>query len=139
MKSVFFDASVLFSALYSQTGGSNALVQKVKAGVITGITSETVIEELYENTTKLGSITSKQIDDFVVDNDFKVCESISVEEIQKWVGRVEEKDIHVLVGALSTEADYLVTLDLKHIHNEKTQSLFPTIQIVTPKELLAIL
>ncbi|PIQ71380.1 hypothetical protein COZ40_01510 [Candidatus Roizmanbacteria bacterium CG_4_10_14_3_um_filter_39_13] len=134
--SVFFDASVLFSALYSITGGSFALVKLVKKGSIRGVTSQTVIEELEDNRTKFENLSEKDIDSLVINNNIIVYDSISFDELQPWVGKVEEKDIHVIVGALTTQCVYLVTLDKKHLHNAKTQALCPKIQILSPKELL---
>lgn len=135
-KSVFFDASVLFSALYSSKGGSFVLVEYVRKGVVRGITSQTVIEELWENASKFKDIDQNAIDQFILTNRFIVCDSISAEEILPWTGEIEEKDIHVVVGALSTQCPYLVTLDKKHLHNKKIQELCKDIQIVSPKELL---
>jgi len=138
IKSVFFDASVLFSALYSSSGGSFALVKQVRKGTIRGITSQTVIEELKENSAKFVHINQSMIDQFVIDNNFIVCDSISSEEIDPWIGKIEEKDIHVIVGTLSTRCSYLVTLDKKHLDNKKIHDLCKEIQIVSPKKLLAI-
>lgn len=134
--SVFFDASVLFSALYSLTGGSHALVELVKKGSIRGVTSQTVIEELENNISKFENLSQKDINSLIIDNNFIVCDSISFDEMRPWVGKVEEKDIHVVVGAFSTQCIYLVTLDKKHLHNAKTQAFCPDIKIVSPKELL---
>ena len=138
-KTVFFDASVLFSALYSSLGGSSTLVKQVKKGSIRGITSQTVIDELRENVSKLKHINQGMIDRFIVDNNFIVRDCISSEEIHPWIGKVEEKDIHVVVGALSTDCAYLVTLDKKHLNNKKIQHLCKGIQIGSPKELLIVI
>lgn len=138
-KVVFLDASVLFSALYSPTGGSYALITSIKNRLIRGITSQTVIEELYENITKLGDTTQKEIDDFIISHHILVCDHVTVDELTPWIGKIEEKDIHIVVGALSTSCHYLVTLDKKHLHNTQAQSLCKNIKIVNPKELLAII
>lgn len=137
IKSLFFDASVLFSALYSSRGASFALVELVKKGDIRGITSQTIIQELWDNVLKFKHFNQSTIDTFILESRFIVCDHISSEEIQPWIGKIEEKDIHVLVGALSTHCSYLVTLDKKHIHNRKTQTLCDEIQIMSPKDLLS--
>ena len=133
---IFFDASVLFSALYSLTGGSFALVQLVKKGSVRGVTSQTVIEELEKNLSKFKNLSLINIHNIISDNNIIVCDEISAEEVQIWRGHIEEKDVHVIVGALSTQCTYLVTLDKKHLHNAKTQALCTEIQILSPKELL---
>jgi len=138
-KAVFLDSSVLFSALYSLTGGSHALITSIKDRLTHGITSQTIIEELYENITKLRNTTQKEIDDFIIDHNILVCDHISAEELAPWMGKIEEKDIHVVVGALSTGCNYLVTLDKKHLHNTQVQSLCKDIKIISPKELLVLI
>ena len=45
---VFFDASVIIAALLSPTGGSALLFQFIKIGFIVGVTSQTVIAEVFE-------------------------------------------------------------------------------------------
>lgn len=134
--SVFIDASVLFSALYSSTGGSNALINLVKKGNIRGVTSQNVIEELENNVSKFENLSQKDVEILIFNSNIIVCDSISINELMPWMGKIEEKDIHVVVGALSTHCSYLVTLDKKHLHNAKTQALCSEVKIVSPKELL---
>lgn len=138
-KVVFLDASVLFSALYSHTGGSYTLITSIKNRLIRGITSQTVVEELYENITKLRDTTQEEIDDFIISHHILVCDHISNDELAPWMGKIEEKDIHVVVGAIATGCHYLVTLDKKHLHNTQVQSLCKNIKIVNPKEILALI
>lgn len=45
---VYFDASVIIAALLSPTGGSALLFQFIKNGAVTGIVSQTVLEEILE-------------------------------------------------------------------------------------------
>ena len=45
---VYFDASIIIAALLSPKGGSSELLKFVKKGIIKGITSQTVIEEILE-------------------------------------------------------------------------------------------
>ncbi|PIP64112.1 hypothetical protein COZ39_03745 [Candidatus Roizmanbacteria bacterium CG_4_10_14_3_um_filter_33_21] len=136
---VFFDTSVLFSALYSSKGGSYVLIEHVKKGIIQGITSQTVIDELSTNIIKIDRVSQTNINNLIINNHFIVCNDIPYEDIHPWIGKVEEKDIHVLVGTLSTNCEYLVTLDKKHLHTPKIQSLCKEMRVVTPKELLAMI
>ena len=140
MKRVFFDASVLFSALYSSRGGSFALVQLVLKGKIVGITSQTVIDELYENMHKIRKASKQEIDTFIQTNKLIVRESVGHKEIEQYIDQVEEKDAHVVAGAILTRCNFLVTLDKKHLNNSKIKKLFDKqIHIVSPKELLRLI
>lgn len=138
-KVVFLDASVLFSALYSSKGGSYALITSIKDKLIRGITSQTVVEELHNNIIKLQNISQKEIDNLLINNNILVCDHIDEKELLPWLGKIEEKDVHVIVGAISTGCHYLATLDKKHLHNKKVQSHCKDIKIVTPKELLELM
>lgn len=133
---VFFDASVIFSAIYSTKGGSAKVAALVKAGKIIGITTQTVIEEVTENVYKMKNIRKDSIEKFIVQNNFYVREAITIEEIKPYAKIVEQKDAHVLAGAYLTRSDYLVTLDKKHLDNISVQSKLSSLRITSPKNFL---
>lgn len=127
MIKVYLDASVIIPALLSSSGGSFKIVQFIKLGVFVGITSQTVIEEVENNSGKIHR-SSKEIRQFIYDNKILVREKIALAETVAYKGVVEEKDVHVYAGAKLTKCDYLVTLDKK---------LAKPLKIVRPQELLA--
>ncbi len=135
MKKVFFDASVLFSAIYSNTGASAKLVSLI-GKLIIGITTENCIEELERNIEKIRLSSSYQIQDFINQNKFIVREEINEYEIKPYKGLVDEKDSHVVAGAILTDGDFLVTLDKKHLNNKIVKQRLKKIDILSPKELL---
>lgn len=134
MIKVFFDASVLFSGFYSPTGASRALLELVKKNFIYGLTSQTVIDELEDNLYKF----SKQIniDSLIEEYSILIREKITVKEIEPYKTSIEEKDQHVVTGAVLTGCQYLVTLDKKHLDNQKIKENITKIKIISPKELL---
>ncbi|MBI2427129.1 MAG: PIN domain-containing protein [Candidatus Kerfeldbacteria bacterium] len=136
--SVFFDASVLFSALYSTSGGSRALALLVQRGVLRGYMSATVIEEVERHREKFPE-PLPDIHGFIVDFGFVVREHIEEDELEPWIGSVDLEDAHVIAGAVSMHADYLVSLDKKHLVNSHVQSRVTAVRIVTPKDCLAYL
>ncbi len=138
MRKVFFDASVIFSGLYSETGGSYRLVSLAKEKKLIAITSQTVIEELKDNLNKL-KMAADRVDDFIVENNFFVREEITEKEIKPLTGLVNIKDAHVVAGALSTNCSYLVTLDKKHLDNPTVAKKIKNLKILSPKKLLKIL
>lgn len=137
MIKVFFDASVIFSAIYSKSGGSSKLALLTQKKKILGITSETVLKEVEGNAHKFGP-AANDLTTFITENNFIVREKIASDELKPFISIVVEKDAHVLAGAVSTRADYLVTLDKKHINNESVKRKINKPQIVSPKELLSI-
>ncbi|OGK10365.1 putative toxin-antitoxin system toxin component, PIN family [Candidatus Roizmanbacteria bacterium RIFCSPHIGHO2_01_FULL_35_10] len=135
MIKVFFDASVIFSAIYSESGGSRKLTDFVKLRDIVGITTQTVIEEVEDNINKFRDrkASPKQ---FIKDSNFIVREKIKQSETKTYAEIVNEKDRHVLAGAILTGCSYLVTLDKKHLNNPLIKIKISKIIIVSPKELL---
>lgn len=139
MKKIFFDASVLFVALYSQTGGSHALCMLVKKKLIVGITSQTVINEILDNAGKLPQNIPDRVEFFVADCGFVIRNEITDQEIAPFLNRVDAKDAHVVAGAILTQCDYLVTLDQKHLNNEQIKEKITGCTIISPRTLLEVL
>lgn len=134
---VFFDASVIIAALLSPAGGSSLLFKYIKTGIITGITSQTVLEEMLEkDKPKKLKRSLEQIGEFITHSGLIVRESITTEEIAPYKGDVHEEDAHLFAGALLTKCTYLVSLDKKHVVQPDIQNKFLPLRIVTPKELL---
>ena len=134
---VFFDASVIIAAMLSPTGGSALLLKYIKSGKITGITSQTVINEILEEDKAERLKKSKsEIEDFIVCSALVVREEITLEEIEPYKNRVDVEDAHLIAGANLTKCAYLVSLDKKHIIREDIKKEFLPLKIVSPKELL---
>ena len=134
MITVFFDASVLFSGLYSSTGSSRALLELVKGKIIYGLTSKTVIDELEENIQKFDNRIN--IDLLINEYGILIREKISNDEIKPYTSIIEEKDCHVVAGAILTGSQYLVTLDKKHLDNQIIKEKINDVKIISPRDLL---
>lgn len=134
---VYFDASVIISALLSSTGGSRELINLVNRDVIRGITSQTVIEEILEEDkpTKLGK-AREDIKEFIFKSGLVVRKNVTIQEIEPYQDLIDVEDAHLIAGAKLTRCDYLVTLDKKHILRADVKKKFMPLQIVSPKELL---
>ena len=134
---VFFDASVIIAALLSPTGGSSLLLQYIKTGIIVGITSQTVLEEvLDEDKPKRLKRSYEEIGKFIAQSGLVVRESITIKEIAPYKDDVDEEDAHLFAGALLTKCSHLVSLDKKHVVRPDIKKKFLPLRIVTPKELL---
>lgn len=136
---VFFDASVLFSAIYSQTGASRWLVYLIKQGRIRGIVTRTIIEELEDNLCQFKDIEAEDIHLFIQENKFIVAEALTSGEIESYSTVVDSDDAHVVAGAIIIGCDYLVTFDKKHLDNPTVKKKVRGVKIISPKELLEIL
>lgn len=132
---VYFDASVIIAALLSPTGGSALLLEYVKKGKISGITSQTAIAEILDKTDKLNK-SRRQINYFIAESGLIIRKSITQKEIEPYRNKVDIEDAHLIAGANLTKSTHLVTLDKKHLLREDVQNKFLPLRIVSPKELL---
>lgn len=134
---VYFDASVIIAALLSPTGGSAQLFKFLKAGLIIGITSQTVIEEVLEEK-HLPKIkrSRSEIEEFITKSGLIIRRAITSEDIALYQGIISIDDAHLIAGSKLTKCEYLVTLDKKHLLAADIREKFLPLNIVSPKELL---
>jgi len=134
---VYFDASIVIAALLSPTGGLAQLFRFIKLGIITGITSQTVVEEVMEeDKTKRIKRSIDEIEQFIDKSELIVREAITDEELEPYQDQVDREDAHLIAGAKLTKCTHLVTLDKKHLLRSDIQEKFLPLLIVSPKEVL---
>lgn len=138
MKKVFVDASLIIAALISPTGGSNKLLQDSKNKKLIAITSETVINEVKANLSKIKGVTTDDVNHFIIESKIITRQKVTKKELEIVADILEEKDRHVLAGAILTKCHYLVSLDKKHLLNENIQKTVD-IKLVSPKQLIEAL
>lgn len=138
MPKVYFDASVIIAALLSSSGGSAKLIECIRFGLITGITSQSVIDEVLKHAEKM-NISSDEIQRYIARSGMVVRKRVTTEEIKPYRQEVDPDDAHVIAGALLTHCTYLVTHDKKHLLKPEIQKRFMPLHILFPKELLSIL
>ncbi len=112
---VFFNASVILAAIKSPNGGSGKLISWVKNHKIKGIISEIIFHEVLKNASKTGFnelIVKKKVENIfpVV---IKKPDSNIVDKFKNKI--IDQGDAHILASAKEVGADYLVSLDKKHI------------------------
>ena len=134
---VYFDASVIIAALLSPTGGSSLLLTLIRQGFVTGITSQTVVDEILEED-KLPRLkhTREEIEVFIAESRLLVREVISKTAIVNYQNSIDSDDAHVIAGAHLAGCSHLVTLDKKHLLRSDIKERFLPLRIVSPKELL---
>lgn len=134
---VYFDASVIIAALLSDSGGSALSIRYINLGVIDGITSQTVVDEVLKHTTLRKINTSSEVvERFIRESNLIVRKGVTAKEIASYRKRVDVEDAHVVAGAKLTRCTRLVTLDKRHLLREDIRRRFLPLLIVSPKELL---
>lgn len=134
---VFFNASAILAGLHSPKGGSAKLIAWAKKREITGIASEIILDEVFR---RLGKIKLKESEAKtrlrgMFSEITPVPKRSAVDAFKKIV--IDFGDAHVLASSKETKANYLVSLDRKHILSLKKHVKKP--KIVSPGELIQIL
>ena len=132
---VFFNASVILAGLKSSTGASKKLLEWAAQGKIRAVVSEVVLDEVWRNFRKLDiseALLKKNVISFRIE---KAPAGKELKRFKKLV--VDPDDVHILTSVKEVDADFLVTLDKKHIL--VLQKKIRWTKIVSSGELLKIL
>jgi len=85
---VYFDSSVIIAGFLSSSGGSAALFKFIKLGIIRGITSQTVLDEiLEEDKPKRLKRTREETEQFIAQCLLIIRERITEKEAQPLIGK----------------------------------------------------
>lgn len=114
MINVFVDSSVFFSTCYSRNGASREIIAQGIARKLNLIISKHVIEEVERNLLKDAPKAVPIFKEFLNAVPFKIVHP-TAKEVQKAASYVELKDASIVVGAKKAKADFLVSLDTKHL------------------------
>jgi predicted nucleic acid-binding protein len=136
---VFFDASVLFAAAYSQRGSARDLLLAGLRGQATIWASEFVLEETERN------LTAKAPAALPAFHLFRPTLTINLSQpsrslVLRVARTVELKDAPVVAAAVAARARYLATYDRRHLlnHAAAIEAAF-NVTVATPDDILTAL
>lgn len=136
-RKVFFNASVVLAGLKSPSGGSAKLLTWSRTKKIDGSISEIVLDEVIRNSHKIG-FEEKRTKLWLKSIFGHIHQAPKIETIKKYEKVViDEGDAHVLASCHELKANFLVTLDKKHLLILKKK--IEWLKIVTPGSLIEIL
>ncbi len=127
-EAVFLDANILFSVAYGSVG-LNRLWELARKGACSLLASQYVIEEAKRNLDRREQL--KRLDSFL--SGVEVV--IEVEPDPSCPIDLPEKDVPVLMAAVSAGADYLITGDVSHFGRHFGKTVMG-VQIVMPRDYL---
>lgn len=134
---VFFNASVILAGLKSPAGGSSKVLGWSKNHKIDGVISEIIADEAARHAARI-NITPTYIQLTMKGIFSQIQTAPRKENVAKFVKIViDPGDAHVLASCYKTKANYLVTLDKKHLLI--LQKKIKWMKIVSPGELIKIL
>lgn len=135
---VFLDASMLFSAAYSQTGASREIIRLGIQGEIQLLISDLVCKEAYVNLQNKAPEAVQKLSEFLRHVPFEVVKP-SKEEVLAAMKYTEFKDAPVVAAAKHAGVDYLISLDRAHLVGITAVEEGSGISILLPGEFLEIL
>jgi predicted nucleic acid-binding protein len=131
----FVDASVFFSACYSETGASFEIFRECLIGNIDLVISHFVLEEVRRNLARKAPESFKHFDEFMENVQFHVVNP-SKRAVLQAASYTELKDAPIVAAAKKSKADYLVSLDRQHLVEAPLVHEKSGLTIVLPEELL---
>lgn len=133
---LFLDSSVLFTAVNSPMGGSSKLFTLTNVSLYV---SRIVLHEVEKNVRqKLASYNLDRFFMFVTK--LNIITKIPTDTLIKKASKViVEKDAVILAEAMSSNCDYLITLDKKDFLKEKVYKFIKPKKVLTPKMFFEII
>lgn len=123
---VFLDASCWVAAAGSEAGGSALIIRLALAGRVKLVATRLILLEAEKAIgTKLGKEALLRFYLALGNLDLELTAPPTPEEMSRWVGIVDARDLHVLAGAFNASADVLVSLDRKHLLTDVVKAGFP--------------
>ncbi len=139
MHTLFLDANIFFAAVRSHAGGSYFILQLARAGRIKLITVAHALAEAERNINAKLRIAALQehYDNLLCTRPVIQSLGRELEELEAvYRSFVVDKDLPILLGAVLSEADFLITLDRKHLLNNLALAVSCPMPIVTPGDYL---
>ena len=134
---VFLDSNVILSGLLSERGAPRILLDLLSLGLtfLIGSTGRYNLIEIERNLKKKVPGLLSLYKAYLPKLNLKVIPLPQPEDLRDFSGQIAEKDIPVLVSALRSKADFLVTGDKQHFGKMKELDKYP-FHVVTPSEFI---
>jgi len=131
----FVDASVFFSACYSERGASSAIFRHALQGTVHLVISEFVLQEVARNLARKSPEDLERFEVFRDNVPFEVV-APSREEVLSAAEYTELKDAPIVAAGIKGSVDVLVSLDRRHLVGRPGVAQGSGLRIVLPEELL---
>ena len=137
MKKVFLDANVYFSGCVSEQGASCLILELARRERIKLAASRLVLLEAERNLRhKSSKAVLKNFHRFLHQTKIQIIPTPKEELQSLYEPLIHPKDLPVLVAAIESKADFLITLDRRHFLTSKILFKIKWIHIMTPGDFL---
>ena len=137
---VFLDSNVILSGLLSEGGAPRILLDllSLRLPFLMGSTGRYNLIEIERNIKKKMPGLFPLFKDYLPMLNLRVIPLPRPEDVRGFSGQIAEKDVPVLVSAMRSKADFLVTGDKQHFGKMKGIGEYP-FQVVTPSEFIDLI
>jgi predicted nucleic acid-binding protein len=134
---VFLDSNVVLSGLLSEKGAPGILLDllSLRLPFLIGSTGRYNLIEIERNLQKKIPGLLPLFKAHLPKLNLKVIPLPRAEDVRSFSGQIAEKDVPVLISAIRSKADFLVTGDKRHFGNMKELGEYP-FRVVTPSEFI---
>ena len=134
---VFLDSNVILSGLLSERGAPRILLDllSLRLPLLMGSTGRYNLIEIERNLKKKMPSLLFLYKAYLPKLNLKVIPLPRPEDIRDFSGQIAEKDIPVLISAIRSKADFLVTGDKQHFGKMKELDKYP-FHVLTPSEFI---
>lgn len=137
---VFLDSNVILSGLLADKGAPRLILDilGLRLPFLTGITGQYNLIEIERNLAKKLPAAAPVYREYLPKINLEIIPLPSKEEVRRFLGKIAEKDIPVLISAIRGKADFLITGDKKDFAPLKLKGPYP-FKIVSPAEFIDII
>jgi predicted nucleic acid-binding protein len=134
---VFLDSNVILSGLLSERGAPRILLDllSLRLPLLIGSTGRYNLIEIERNLKKKMPSLLFLYKAYLPKLNLKVIPLPRPEDIRDFSGQIAEKEIPVLISAIRSKADFLVTGDKQHFGKMKELDKYP-FHVLTPSEFI---
>ena len=136
---VFLDSNVILSGLFSEKGAPRIIldVLSLRLPFLVCSTGRYNLIEIERNLEKKMPGALSVYKSYLSRLNLKITPLPQRREVRQWSGHITDKDIPVLLSAIQSKADFLVTGDKEHFEKLKSSVQYP-FKIVSPAEFLDV-
>jgi predicted nucleic acid-binding protein len=134
---VFLDGSVLVAAAGSPSGGSALVIEICRGQRFAAICSQRVLLEAQINIrSKLPTEAMVRFYQLLAALSPMLIPPTTAEDEARYTAWIAAKDAHVIAAAVHGGTDFLLSLDRKHLVNDRMRSAGLLFQVLTPDEFI---
>ncbi len=135
---LFFDSSALFAGIVSASGASRALLLLAEAGQVAITVSEQVVAETERAVARKIPRALPEFREAIRATGLRIVRDLSPDEIEGYADIIaHQADVPIVVAAMQSKTDYLVTLNRRHFIDDPAVADRSKLRIGTPGDALA--